>query len=222
MTTSKITDEIAKLQRVYKSAPTSSLKKKIQIQINELKNELKASNTPVTKLAKQLLGSQNKVANYSNAEFKKVIKTLSKKDDYEFLKSWRGVGYSVGKVKDDLKRYAKPVGWRFKDKIVRGKRVENIKKPTAKEIVAGRKNGTVYFENRSNRSDVVRPVKLAEGGNIERGSAHIYITHLNGKVTVYHGDDAKLKSGARPLKTYNNVKEGTWVRIFDLLKKSQL
>ena len=215
MSTQQITDKIANLQRAYKSAPTKDIKKSLQIKINELKNELKSSNTPVTKLAKQLLGSQNKVAGYSNAEFKKVIKTLSKKSDYAFLQA-----YSTGKVIDDLKRYAKPVGWRFKDKIVRGKRVENIKKPTAKEIVAGRKNGTVYFENRSNRSDVVRPVKLAKGGAIEGGSASMLVDLQNGNITVYHGQYVN-KGKAPKLATFNKVKQGTWQKIWNLLDKSQ-
>lgn len=155
MDTQKITDKIATLQRAIKTSPTQILTEKLKGKISELKQVLKDSNISTTKLATSLLGSQKKLAGYSKEEFNGALKRLSARDEYSFLK-----GMSKGKVKDDLKRFAKPVGWRFKGR-------NNIKKPNAKELAIGKKNGTVYYEDRRDRSDVVRPAKLKTGGSID-------------------------------------------------------
>jgi ribosomal protein L21E len=154
----QITDKIANMQRAIKTATTVALKNKLKSKIAELKEDLKNANVPTSKLAKSLLGSQRKVANYTKAEFKSAIKTLAKRDEYSFLKR-----YTIGEIEDDRERYAKPVGWRFKGR-------NNIKKPTAKELAIGKARGTVYYESRPNRSDVVRPVKLAKGGSLNPNS----------------------------------------------------
>lgn len=150
----QITDKIATMQRAIKTATTVVLKNKLKSKIAELKEDLRNANVPTTKLAKSLLGSQRKVANYTKAEFKSAIRTLSKRAEYSFLKR-----YTIKEIEDDRERYAKPVGWRFKGR-------NNIKKPTAKELAIGKARGTVYYESRPNRSDVVRPVKLADGGGV--------------------------------------------------------
>jgi ribosomal protein L21E len=155
MNIQQITDKIANLQRAMKTATTVVLKNKLKNKVAELKEDLKNANVPTSKLAKSLLGSQRKVANYTKAEFKSAIKTLAKRDEYSFLKR-----YTIGEIEDDRERYAKPVGWRFKGR-------NNIKKPTAKELAIGKARGTVYYESRPNRSDVVRPVKLAKGGSTD-------------------------------------------------------
>lgn len=216
MANQNLTDALAKLQRAYKETSSKKQKESIQKKIDVIKADLKASGEPTSKLAKRLLGSKSKVASMTNAEFKATIRTLSKANGYSFLSS-----YSVGKVKDDLKRYAKPVGWRFKDKIVRGKRVSITRKPTAQEIVAGRKNGTVYYEDRSRHSDVVRPVKLGKGGAIESGSASILLDLKNGNITAYHGENFNIGKAPK-LRVFNHVKEGTWEKIWTLLHNSQL
>lgn len=165
----EITDKIAALQKTLKVATTKPLKDKLRVKIAELKQELKDANIPVAKYAKSLIGSQRKVAAMTNNEFKAAIKKLSNKPSYSFLK-----GYSVGKVQDDLKRYAKPVGWRFKGR-------NKIKKPTATELAIGKRKGTVYYEDRADRSDVVYPVKLERGGMIKATSK---VNKMNDKMVV--------------------------------------
>ncbi len=59
--------------------------------------------------------------------------------------------------------------------------------------------------------------EYAKGGNIERGSAHMYITMTNGDYKIYHGDDVRLKANAKPLHTFKNAKEGTYMKIWKLL-----
>jgi len=99
--------------------------------------------------------SRTKVKQMPLNEFKAYIKQLAKKPQYKFLK-----GLTTGQILDDKKRVAKPVGWRFSGR-------ENMKKPTKAEVREGKKDGSVYYENRSIRSDVSRAIRLETGGNIE-------------------------------------------------------
>jgi len=154
MDIAKTTTEITLLRRALKTAPTVSIKAKIKSKITRLKQYIDDANVPTVKLAKALLGSKRKVLGYSTQEFNDAIGRLSMKGEYSFLK-----GMGKGKIKDDLKREAKPVGYRFVGR-------DNFKKPTRQEIIDGRKKGTVYMESRANRSDVVRPAKLEYGGII--------------------------------------------------------
>ena len=157
----KITDKIAELQRALKTAP-ATVKDKIKKKVSELKQAVRDAKVPTRKLAISLLGSQRKVAAYSTQEFNNALKRLSYKAEYSFLK-----GATKGKMKEDLGRHSKPVGWRFKGK-------NNYKKPTAKDIAsdAGKpfSKRKTYMESRRNRSDVVFPVKLATGGSVKRYS----------------------------------------------------
>jgi predicted ABC-type ATPase len=192
MTTQQITDQIATLQASLKTAATKPLKDKIRSKIADLKEVLKSSNVPVAKYAKSLLGSQRKVAAMSSAEFKSAIKKLSTKPSYSFLK-----GMGINKIKDDLKRYAKPVGWRFKGR-------NNIRKPTASELAAGKRKGTVYYEDRKDRSDVVYPVKLEQGGNI----ADTFDNLKKGDKIKMHYKDAFVGKGMAELVVKNRTRVG--------------
>ena len=58
---------------------------------------------------------------------------------------------------------------------------------------------------------------LAKGGEVERGSAHIYISKVNGNYEVYHGDNVTLRKNAKPLYTRENAPEGTWDKIWAVL-----
>lgn len=78
----------------------------------------------------------------------KLKEKLSKDKKYDFLKDM-----SKDSIEKDIKRDAKPVGWRFKGKF-------NYKKPSEAEIKKGVKNGTVYSEKRPERSDVSKKRKL--------------------------------------------------------------
>ena len=68
----------------------------------------------------------------------------------------------------DLQRKAKPVGYRFKDKIVKGKRVRRDERPTQKEIEHDRtfppSRREIYYEARWNRADEDRRKRLDGGG----------------------------------------------------------
>lgn len=214
MTAKQITDKIALLKEAMKKEKIKSVKDKIKNKIEDLRQQAKTSNISTTQLAKSLLGSQRKVANMSDDELRSALKQLKPRSEYSFLKlsSYR----SLPKVKDDLKRYAKPVGWRIKGK-------NNTHIPSQKELAIAKKKGTAYYEDRPNRADVVRPAKLedggmmAKGGNVERGSAHLYITHTRGQYLVYHGDDVILKPNAKPLFERKGVEEGTWMKMWNVL-----
>lgn len=154
----KISNDIATLKRAVKSAATASLKDKLKKKVASLTQVLKDANIPAKKLAMALLGAKRKVANYTTAEFNEVIKRLSYKAEYSFLK-----GLTKPEIKDDLERYAKNPGWRFKGR-------SNFKTPTKKDLINDMGKPTskrkTYYEARSNRSDVTKPVKLATGGGV--------------------------------------------------------
>ena len=159
MDINKISNEIATLKRAVKTAATASLKDKLKKKIVSLNEVLKDANIPAKRLAMILLGAKRKIFSYTTAEFNAVIKRLSYKAEYSFLK-----GLTKPEIKDDLERYAKNPGWRFKG---RG----NYKTPTKKDLAADAglpySKRRTYYEKRSNRSDVTNPAKLKDGGNIK-------------------------------------------------------
>ncbi len=162
MTAKQITDKIALLKQAMKDAKVKGVKDKIKSKIEDLRQQAKTSNISTTQLAKSLLGSQRKVSNMTDAELRSAIKQLKPRSEYSFLKT---ADYkSLGVVKDDLKRFAKPVGWRIKGK-------NNVHKPSPKELAIAKRKGTAYYEDRPNRADVVRPVKLEDGGIMARGGS---------------------------------------------------
>ena len=158
MDINKISNEIATLKRAVKTAATASLKDKLKKKIVSLNEVLKDANIPAKRLAMILLGAKRKVFSYTTAEFNAVIKRLSYKAEYSFLK-----GLTKPEIKDDLERYAKNPGWRFKG---RG----NYKTPTKKDLAADAglpySKRRTYYEKRSNRSDVTNPAKLKDGGGV--------------------------------------------------------
>jgi hypothetical protein len=64
--------------------------------------------------------------------------------------------------------------------------------------------------------------KFAKGGDVERGSAHIYITKTNGEYKVYHGSDVTLRKNAKPLYISKDNPEGTWDKIWSTLRGSKM
>ena len=185
MDVQKISNELATLKRAVKSAATASLKEKLKNKIKSLEQVLKDANIPAKKLAMMLLGAKRKVASYTQAEFNAVIKRLSYKAEYSFLK-----GLTKVEVKDDLKREAKTPGWRFKGR-------DNFKIPTKKDLIndMGKpfSKRKTYYESRSNRSDVTRPAKLKTGGGV--GMKKIKINGLKGYMPgvdyVYYDNSSK-------------------------------
>jgi len=210
MTAKDIANKIALLKGALKKEKNANAKKIIQKKIENLRTQAKTSNISTTALAKQLLGSTRKVANMTDAELKSALSQLKPRSEYAFLK--RSPYTSLGKVKDDIERYAKPVGWRIKGK-------NNTHKPTPTELAKAKKKGTAYYEDRPNRADVVRPARLedggmmAKGGNVEKGSAHLYIDLRNGNVRIIHGDSVTLKGNPYVVEEVKNVKEGEWLKM---------
>ena len=151
MKSEKLSTEIAALQRKQKETKNAVAKKALSSKIERLKKELDEITTSAqakTALAK----AQSKIREMSQKDFGEFVKKLAAKPEFSFLK-----GMSKSKIKDDIMRVAKPVGWRFRGRT-------NVKKPTKKDIQEG---NNVYYEGRVNRSDVSRTVRLAEGGGVK-------------------------------------------------------
>jgi cell division septum initiation protein DivIVA len=153
MKNDKISLEIATLKKALEKPMPKVVKSKLEAKIDKLEKELKQSTNTGTEFAKKLVEGKKKVKELNQTEFSRLIKDLSKKPEYDFLKY-----LTKGQIKDDLKREAKPVGYRFAGR-------NNFKTPTQTDIKLKR---GVYYENRSNRSDVDRQVRLAKGGDISK------------------------------------------------------
>ena len=193
-TLSQKTDEIAALESLKKDlakfemkqakATKADVKLKIAAKIKGLRAQIKAGKTKgkdvsAKQLANSLLRSRKKFLEMSKKDFNGVIRQLSKKPEYSFLK-----GMSRTEVINDINRKAKPVGWRFKGR-------ENYKTPTKEQVRKGRANGTVYYENRPNRSDVSQARQLAKGGTIIKKGNRVRVvnTKFNGQEVLVTSND---------------------------------
>lgn len=168
--TERITKSLAIVERQINELKDSGNKTALEILRKKearLKEELKGTQMSTNALAKNLLAQRKNIKSLSKIEFNDLIRRLSKRPEYAFLKTM-----PKEKIKTDLQRTAKPVGWRFKG---RG----NYDKPTAKQIVAGKKSGRVYNERRPLRSDVSQVVKLKDGGNVD-SSFVVYVENKDG------------------------------------------
>ena len=104
----------------------------------------------------------------------------------DIINNWKIVEYARGGKTDkrkrkyvedkekDLQRKAKPVGYRFKDEIVKGRKVRRDEKPTKKEIAHDKtfppSRRKIYYEARWNRADADRRKRLDEGGKVDNYS----------------------------------------------------
>lgn len=145
--------DIAALRRQMRETNNNVLKTALKKKISRLEEDMKSQKMTAKELASSLFKARTEIDGMNKSQFSSLIKRLAAKPEYSFLK-----GMTKGQVKDDLERPAKPVGWRFKGNLTR--------KPTAAEVKAGKRNGTVYYENRRRHSDVVRSVQLAKGGGV--------------------------------------------------------
>jgi hypothetical protein len=157
MKNEKISLEIATLKKALLKDMPKVVKAKIEAKIVALEKELKGSTQTGVEFAKSLLSGKRKVKAMAKVDFNSLIKSLSKKPEYSFLKS-----LTRKEIEDDLDREAKPVGYRYVGR-------KNFKIPTKADIKAKR---GVYYENRSNKSDVNRSVRLAKGGDV--GSTKLF------------------------------------------------
>ena len=150
MSADKLSLEIAALEKQSSKAKNAVIKKVLLKKIDKLKVELEAiTSAPVAKA--KIQRAKTKISQMSPKEFADYIKKLSKNPKYSFLK-----GMSSDEIARDVKRTAKPVGWRFRGR-------KNFKTPTKRDV---KDNNNVYYENRRNRSDVSRSLRLKEGGEV--------------------------------------------------------
>mgnify|MGYP003642646618 CR=1 FL=1 len=149
-TLSQKTDEIAALESLKKDlakfemkqakATKADVKVKIAAKIKGIREQIKAGKTKgkdvsAKQLANSLLRSRKKFLEMSKKDFNGVIRQLSKKPEYSFLK-----GMSRTEVINDINRKAKPVGWRFKGR-------NNYKTPTKEQV----RKGQYVYERRNIR-----------------------------------------------------------------------
>jgi hypothetical protein len=57
-----------------------------------------------------------------------------------------------------------------------------------------------------------------KGGNVETGSAHIYINFQNSNIDVYHGDDYWLLAKAEPMLVIENAKPESWNELWESIR----
>jgi hypothetical protein len=152
--------DIAILRRQMRETKNETLKNALKKKIERLTEDLKAQETPAKDLAMALFKAKDEINAMAKSEFNAIVKRLANKPGYSFLKTM-----SKSEIKDDLKREAKPVGWRFRGRT-------NFKKPTAKDV---KTKNDVYYEARRDRSDVIRPAKLAKGGGVKSKKSEQYV-----------------------------------------------
>lgn len=150
MKAEKLSTEIAALERQSSKAKNAVLKKVLAKKIDKLKTELESITSEET--AKESIKKAKTKVNAMDAkEFNAYIKQLAKDPKFSFLKNM-----TSGEIVRDMKRTAKPVGWRFRGR-------NNAKTPTKKDI---KDKNNVYYEGRRNRSDVSRKIRLVDGGGV--------------------------------------------------------
>jgi hypothetical protein len=151
MKAEKLSTEIAALERQSSKAKNAVLKKVLAKKIDKLKTELESITSEETAKDK-IKKAKTKVNAMDAKEFNAYIKELAKNPDFSFLKSM-----TSSEIVRDMKRTAKPVGWRFRGR-------KNAKTPTKKDI---KEKNNVYYEGRRNRSDVSRKIRLKDGGGVD-------------------------------------------------------
>jgi hypothetical protein len=140
--------DIAVLERKLKEAKSNREKIVLAKELKDLKSKLSTTQKQDT-----LPTQRRKIRMLSSAEFNELIARLKQRPEYSFLKSM-----GKGKIADDYRVVGKPVGWRIKGK-------NNYKVPSKR--FRAENPDLVYYENRTNRSDVRRPNRLAKGGNMD-------------------------------------------------------
>ena len=171
--------EIAILEKALSTAP-EKVKIKLKSKIARLKKEAKGIPMSAKQLANNVLRQKQKLKELSKTDFNSLIRQLSKKPEYAFLKSM-----TKDEIIRDINRKAKPAGWRFKG---RG----DYRNPTKRDIANRGTNG-VYWEARRERSDVSQAAQLKKGGKVP--------TYY--EVGVNFGEDI----GTQTIETFDTKKE---------------
>jgi hypothetical protein len=205
MSANEISKEIAALEKKATSTTNKTLAKSLKSKIDKLKDELSAIAAP-TEAKMKLAKAKAKIRSMSKTDFNAFVTKLSAKEGFSFLKQMTN-----DEIKRDVQRVAKPVGWRYRGR-------ENMKKPLKRDIKAG---NDVYYENRANRADVSRTVRLKEGGSISEnyvvkdGQDTWYLTYID-STHFYLSNSKDFKGSAyhvgqfRGEKYYDDVK--SWLK----------
>jgi hypothetical protein len=208
MNANDISKEIAALEQKSKSAKTAVVKKALDSKIEKLQSEL-AKITTKSEANLKLSKAKAKVRAMSATAFNDFIEKLSAKQGYSFLKQM-----SAEEIRRDIQRVAKPVGWRYRGR-------ENMKTPLKRDIKAGK---NVYYENRANRADLSRVVRLKEGGSVNEtfvvkdGQDTLYLTYIDS--THFYLSNTKSQKGSafhvaqfKGEKYYNDVL--SWLKSYN-------
>lgn len=186
-----ITQEIALLERQKKSAKTNRDKVDIMRKVKQLKEELTKQQTQTA-----LPAARKVVKQMPNESFKEFIARLKLKPEYAFLKNM-----GLGKIADDYRVVGKRVGWRVKGH-------HNYKVPSKKF----RKDNPdlVYYEDRKNRSDVYRPDRLEQGGEVGDNNSTIFDSLKKGdKINItYSSGISRTNEKKLQLRSKNIVGKG--------------
>jgi hypothetical protein len=166
----------------------------------------------------------------TNGQRAKLISNLMKKDDTQYMKFAREYAEQNPNPKDydvmDLKKgdiykvvqkehTARGQVFQFIEYVDKYGRI--VLKSTTNDArgglkyVADIKDGGIEILKRATPKS-----KYAQGGEVERGSAHMFVTMTNGEYKVYNGKDVTLKRGAKP-KIRTNAPEGTWDKIWSAI-----
>ena len=189
MKTKPLAIKIATLTRKIKETEDVTAKKTLKTKLAVLKKQLSESKEDTNIKSENLSKAKIQVDKMTKKDFNEYIKKLSKNEDYKFL----GL-MTKEEIVDDIKEVAKPVGWRFKG--------NNNRVPSKKQVTLGRKSGDVYYENRSNHSDVSRVVRLEKGGGVEE----IEPMGWKHKDAVEYGKKL-LNKGAKHIEIRNKLEE---------------
>ena len=174
--------DIAIAEKLLKSKKTTDTQKeKLRSKISRLKKEAKGIPMTAKQLANATLRQRTKLKELALRDWNDLIRRLAKKPEYSFLK-----GMSRSAIDRDLARKAKPVGYRFKG---RG----DYRTPTASQIKKGKRDGSVYWEARANRSDVSSALRLDKGGEISSDQAYYMAEQIVSRLE----DKDLLKGSAR-------------------------
>lgn len=190
MKAEKLSTEIAALERQSSKAKNAVIKKVIAKKIDKLKSELESITSEET-AKENIKKAKTKVNAMDAKQFEAYIQNLAKDPKFSFLKNM-----TSSEIVRDMKRTAKPVGWRFRGRA-------NSKTPTKKDI---KDKNNVYYEGRRNRSDVSRKIRLVDGG----GVGHIEVVPIS--------DDDKLNILIKK-KNYSEMSTSEKMKFFDDLLK---
>jgi hypothetical protein len=152
----EIKKAVAKIEEVAKKARTTPIKGRAKKDTKA--KATKAKSTPKVKVEEK---KRAKKSTERKSKLKGIVSDLAAliEKNKELKSKYSGKGVDL---KKDAGRSAKPFGYRFVGK-------HDYRVPTAAQIKAGKKRGTIDYEGRPNRSDKYpkQTVKLARGGDVQ-------------------------------------------------------